>query len=106
MSIRQPGVKWEQWHLNRKSNKERKKEPVLLMRRKVGAVKLKDVERCSTGLSFMKVVQEYDGYKHQQTAGNRVQEKFHRSVDTVWPAPDSNQEIHRNQHHFPEQVKQ
>ena len=44
--------------------------------------------------------------QHQRTAEHRIQEKFDRSIFPPRPTPDANQEIHRQQHQFPEDEEQ
>ena len=51
-------------------------------------------------------VQRQDSQQHQHRAGQRVQEKLDRRVQPAVAAPHADQEIHRHQHHFPEQVEE
>jgi len=46
-----------------------------------------------------------DGNQHQQGADEGVKEKLYGCVDPLFSTPDSNEEIHRNQHHFEENVE-
>ena len=54
----------------------------------------------------MDQIQPKDRQKHQQTAGLGKNEKFVGSVNPVFMSPDRNEEIHRDKHHFPEEIKQ
>ena len=52
------------------------------------------------------VVEVDDGDQHQHRAGHGVQEELHGRVDAPLVSPDADQEIHRDQRDFPENVKQ
>src|ERR1700733_9683438 len=47
-----------------------------------------------------------DADQHQNRSEHRVQNKFDGRVDSALVSPNSNQEIHGDQHHFPEKEKQ
>ena len=51
-------------------------------------------------------VQHQDGDQHQHAAEQRVEEELDRRVFAPRAAPDADQEVHRQQHHFPEDVEQ
>ena len=51
-------------------------------------------------------VQSHDGDQHDHRAGHRVQEELDGRIDAPLAAPDADDEIHRDQHPFPEQVVQ
>ena len=55
---------------------------------------------------FPAEVEHQDGDQHQHAADERVQEELDRGVFLPRPSPDADQEVHRQQHHFPEHVKQ
>ena len=44
--------------------------------------------------------------QHDHRADERVEEKLDRRVQTVFAAPDADQEIHRHERHFEEQIEQ
>src|SRR5207244_9600538 len=44
--------------------------------------------------------------QHHNRTNERVQEKLDRRVETVLAAPNFDHEIHRHEHHFPEDEKQ
>ena len=54
----------------------------------------------------IKVIERDDGHEHQQAAHRRVDEKLDRRVDATLAAPDSDQEEHRDQRCFKEQVEE
>ncbi len=43
--------------------------------------------------------------QHKKTAGQRIKEELDRGVFTARPAPDPDQEIHRNKHDLPEHIE-
>ena len=51
-------------------------------------------------------VQHQDGDQHQHAAEQRVEKELDRRIFTPWSAPDADQEVHRQQHDFPEDVEQ
>ena len=63
----------------------------------------------SVALSWLQIaveVQHQDGDQHQHAADQRVQEELDRRIFAPRPAPDADQEVHRQQHDFPEHVEQ
>ena len=44
--------------------------------------------------------------QHEHTAQQGIEEKLNRSVFAARPTPDTNQEIHRQQHHFPKHIEE
>ena len=51
-------------------------------------------------------VEGQDAEQHQHRADQGVKEELDRRVELPRPAPDADQEVHRDQHHFPEDVEQ
>ena len=47
-------------------------------------------------------IEEQDTQQHQHGAGQRVEEELDRGVKFARAAPDADQQVHRNQHGFPE----
>src|ERR1700733_5951141 len=52
------------------------------------------------------VVNRKNREEHQHRAGQGVEEKLDRSIEAALAAPNADQEIHGNEHHFPENVKE
>src|SRR4030095_3482826 len=46
------------------------------------------------------------GQQHDHRTDQRIEEELDRRVETVLAAPDTDQKIHRHQHHFPEHIKE
>ncbi len=51
-------------------------------------------------------VEPEDGDQHQQRAEHRKEHKLDGGIDATRAAPDPDEEIHRDQHHFPEDVEE
>ena len=51
-------------------------------------------------------IQHQDRHQEQDAAGKGIQEEFDRGIDPVRSSPDSDQQIHRNQHRLPEDVEE
>jgi hypothetical protein len=46
-----------------------------------------------------------DREEHQEAARHGEEEELHGGVDAAGAAPDADDEVHRHQHHFPENVE-
>jgi len=89
------------WHLDRKRGKECKEKVGLRrlsQRQLVPCQQIKTAARCG--------VQVNQGNEHQQRTQQRVQKELERRVDFVGTAPDANDEVHRYQGGFKEDIKQ
>ena len=107
--VGQPGVEREHRHLDGKGEEESPEQN-----------RWKCVENCGTtassvGMSKVNgragdlmraIVKRQNRQQHQHRAGQRVEEELDRRVQPAVAAPDADQEVHRHQHHFPEQVEQ
>src|SRR5438445_340294 len=51
-------------------------------------------------------MQPDDPHQHEDGAGHGVQHKFYGGVDAALVSPDADEEVHRNEHHFPEQEEE
>ncbi|EKD96879.1 MAG: hypothetical protein ACD_23C01205G0001, partial [uncultured bacterium] len=90
--VRQPGVDGPHGNLDRKRGKECKEQQRLRGRAERQLVPCSDVETAA-GL----VVKEDERNQHQQRAEQRIEEELERCVDLVWPPPDTDDQVHRNQ---------
>ena len=52
------------------------------------------------------VVEPQDANQHQDRAGHRVENEFYGGVNAALVAPDADQQVHRNQHYFPEEEEE
>ena len=67
-------------------------------------------QRCQNGrVKQSEVTVEVDhqnGDEHQNRTEQSIKEKLNRRVFTTWTTPDTDQEIHRQKHHFPKHIEQ
>ena len=98
--VRQPGVHRPHRHLHRKGGKERQPRPGLQGARHGGVHQRRDVGRAGVP------VQRHDGEQHQHRAEQRVEEELEGRVDPARAAPDADDQEHRDQAAFEEQVEQ
>jgi hypothetical protein len=54
----------------------------------------------------MEIRERQDGDKHQDAARQGVEDELDGGIDASVVTPDSDQEIHRNQHRIPEHVEE
>src|SRR5438270_747047 len=54
----------------------------------------------------MNEVEGDDRDQHQHRPDHRIKHEFHRRINAPFAAPDTDQEIHRDQHHFPKDVEE
>src|SRR5437867_6747593 len=68
-------------------------------------LKSEDVEGVQAGRVVLVEIYGQDPDQHQHRAGERVKKKLDGGVKFSGTAPDSDQEIHRNQHDLPKHVE-
>ncbi len=96
----------EHRHFYGKSQRKGEKEPDLNAWIQRQVVKIEKVERIHAGRLVIGRVEVKDGHQHQQAAHHGEQDKFDRGIDLAVSSPDTDQEVHRDQHGFPEHVKE
>ena len=109
--IRQPAVQRNHRHFYRESDKEAQHQQVF---HAVGHRRLQQlfiVEGPYAGSVEVNKRQRQDGYQHHQTARLGINEELGCRRDTRFTvgslmAPQRDQEVHRHQHHFPEEEEQ
>ena len=120
VGIGQPRVERESRHLDRKADPEEQKHhpaEAVAQQLRVGIVEQtlnrgvgahgNDVERTVAANSLTTVeIAGHDGHQHQHGAGQREQEELDGGVFLARPAPHADEEVHRQQHHFPEHIEQ
>ena len=104
--VRQPGVQRPHRHLDGEGEREGREIPNGLLRRDAGVVQAQQVERVLAGLLLVLVHERQDGDQHEQRPRHRVHEELEGGVQTAFVAPNPDQEIHRDESHFPEDVEQ
>ena len=72
----------------------------------VGSQKIQVIKAEVAELHVMKVCKHQYRYQHQHASYLGKQEKLHRCVILIFVTPDGDDEIHRNQHDFPEEEEQ
>src|ERR1035437_8514271 len=105
MCIRQPGMERKHRYLDCESKGKCQEKPDLCGQIKFEAEKLKQAKVGDAGLHPLEI-QEDKSYQHQERADHCVYEEFNSSINFVFPTPNSDHEIHRNQHDFPENIEQ
>ena len=108
VGVGQPGVEREHRHLDGEGEGEGQEQQVL------GAPRAAARSCARTGRSKVYVagggavleVEGQDGDQHEERAGHRVEDELDRRVDAAGPAPDPDDEVHRDQHRLPEDVEE
>src|SRR6185437_6288260 len=81
-------------------------DPLLDRRRQMERHQLRDVERIEAELLEVLEIQHQDAEQHQHAAHQRVQEEFDCGVKAPRATPNADDEVHRHQDHFEEDVEQ
>ena len=87
-------------HLHREGREEGKPEPGLHLRREVVLQKCCDIGRAGIP------VHGHDGEQHQHRAEQRVEEELVRRVDAVLATPNADDDEHRDQAGFEEDIEE
>ncbi len=111
MRVRQPGVERHHRQLDHERHEEAQHQQPLDLH---GHRRLQQhlvIEAPHPGGAVVDPDQAEDGEQHQQARGLREDEELGRRVDAPPAArgvvaPDRDQEVHRHQHHFPEEEEQ
>ena len=69
-------------------------------------VKCLDAERVFAGLMEVVKIKKQNRKQHQHRAEQCIEKKLDRGVELARPTPDSDQQVHGNQHGFPEDEEQ
>ena len=80
--------------------------PVVGVDLRRGLVQLRDAEGVDAGDGVVMEVQEQDAEQHQHRTSQRVEEELDGGVELARAAPDADQQVHRDQHRFPEHEEQ
>ena len=98
--VGQPGVHRPHRHLDRERDEECGEQPFLRLERQRQLIPLEDREAAADGVQ----IDQRD--QHQHRAQERVEKELERGVDAVRAAPDADDEVHRDQLRFEEDVEQ
>ena len=99
VSIRQPGVHRPHRHLHREGGEEGEEQPGLHRHRELGLHQHGDI-----GAAGDRPHGE-QGQQHEHRAGQGVEEELEGGIDPARAAPDADDEVHRDQHTFEEDVE-
>ena len=100
VGVGEPGVHRPHGHLDREGQQERHEDPLLFPQRQGQIVEGQD--RVAAGLQ----VQVDQRHQHEDRAQEGEQEELHGGVDPALAAPDADDDEHRHQHRFPEDVEE
>ena len=110
VSVGQPGVEGEHRDFNGKGEEESEEQQRgdggsvgrigINFRR--GFVESGEAEGIDAGQRMVMEIEEQDAQQHQHRASQGVEEKLDRGVKLARAAPDADQQVHRDQHGFPE----
>ena len=106
MRIRQPGMKRHCRQLDGKGDKKAQHQPKCKVRIDLGVLQFEIVERIDTRMVMAVQRQNDDRHQHKKTADLRKNDEFYRRISPVFMPPDTDQEIHRDDHQFPEKKEQ
>src|SRR5579859_1135789 len=105
VSVGEPGVQREKRHLDGKRQEKSGKKKLLGTQRENHLAAHEHVLDLRQIEGAAQLVEPDHGHEHQNRAQHRVQNEFDRGINAPFVAPDSDQEVHRDQHHFPEKEK-
>ena len=101
MGVGQPGVQRPHRDLDRKGSRKGQEQPELDIRRDAA-----HGDQIGHREAALVDAQPQDRQQHQDRACHGVQEELDRRIHTLRAAPDADQEIHRHEREFPEDVEQ
>ena len=104
--VREPRVEWKHRHFDGEREAEGEKKPDLIIFRKEQVANFYQIERERAGDFAVIEINEKNRDEHQQAADHCVDKKFQRRINAARTAPDADDEIHRNEHRFPEDVEE
>ena len=100
MRVGQPGVHRPHRHLHGEGREEGEPGPFLQAEREAVAQQRHDVGRARFP------IHRHDGEQHQHRAEQRVEEELEARIDAARAAPDADDQEHRDQAAFEEQIEQ
>jgi len=106
VGVGQPRVQWEHRHLDGEGQEEGEEGPELQVVRVDDIAQGADVEGQPRALVVDVPHDGDDGDEHEQAAHEGEQHELDRRVDLPRPAPDADDEVHRDEHGLPEHVEQ
>ena len=106
--VRQPRVERPHGHLDGEGQEERQEGKELERAVEAVGAQRQVVEGAlpGAGRGLEGEGRGQDGHQHQQRADERVEDELDRRVDAVGAAPDADDQVHRHQDDFPEDVEE
>ena len=107
MGVRQPRVEREHRDLDREREGKRREQPKGPRAHVLGILyQMRVAERVNTRLASHDVVHHQDGDEHEQRAEEGVNEELDGGIHPARTTPCPDEEIHRDEHDFPEHIEQ
>ena len=90
-----------------KARPKARKSQTCVSERDLEVIELEEVEGVLAGGGAVMEIQDQDGDQHQDAPHHGVDEELDRRVDpALRVSPDPDQEVHGDEHHFPEDVEE
>src|SRR4029077_10741462 len=102
----------EERNLDGKSNEKGEEEIHFLERGETNGAGLqhllnrRQIEGSPGHQARAQIVQPDDADEHEDGSGHGVKHKFHGGIDAALVSPDADEEIHGDEHHFPEEEEE
>src|SRR5712692_7661028 len=112
VGVGQPGVEREQRHFNGKGQEEGEEEIHLLESGETDGAGLQhllnggEIEGAAWDRGRTEIVQPDDGHADEYGASHGVARESDGSLDAALASPNADEEVHGNQHHFPEEEEE
>src|SRR6202167_2778206 len=106
VSVRQPGMHMPHRSLDRERQRERREQPAGFIHSKRHLVEQRQIEAGAVEMHVRLVHQVQNRDQHEKRSNHREQHELDGGVNLAAMSPNADQEVHRNQHHFPEHVEQ
>src|SRR5210317_893595 len=98
-------MKWHQWRLDDKGRHEAGEEPTFLSSCQLGLQEITDDKTVNATLCTVDLIERDDGDQHEEAADQGEEEKLECGLTAVGSTPDTDQEEHRDQRYFPEEIE-
>src|SRR6202022_4689506 len=112
VSVGQPGVEREERDFDGEGQEEGEEEVHLFVRGKTNGAGLQhllnggQIESAARHGAGAQIVNPDDADEHEDGAGHGVEDELDGGVDAALVPPDANEEIHGDEHHFPEEEEE
>ena len=93
-------------NLDRERQRERREQPAGFIHSERHLVEQRQIEAGAVEMHVRLVHQVQNRDQHEKRSNHREQHELDGGVNLAAMSPNADQEVHRNQHHFPEHVEQ